>query len=123
MTSRTNKMPAGNSRAAYMREYRKRKPLEEDNCNNVPKRKKLHAERQRECRETHKTYLLNTCIFKVNPGTFLKRWSLQAAVSYFTISWVDTAFHGLELIVKKKRHTHTGLYYQGSLIYKPLLQF
>jgi hypothetical protein len=27
----------GNSHAAYVREYRKRKQLEEDNCNNVPK--------------------------------------------------------------------------------------
>jgi hypothetical protein len=47
-------MSAGNSRAAYMREYRKRKRLEEDNCNNVPKRTELHAERQREYKETHK---------------------------------------------------------------------
>jgi hypothetical protein len=54
MTSRTDKMSAGNSRAAYMREYRKRKRLQENNCNNVPKRTKLHAERQREYRETHK---------------------------------------------------------------------
>jgi hypothetical protein len=59
MTSRTDKMSACNSRdaysrAAYMREYRKRKLLEEDSCNNVPKRTKLHAERQREYRETHK---------------------------------------------------------------------
>jgi hypothetical protein len=43
-----------NSRAAYVREYRKRKRLEEDNCNNVPKRTKLHAERRRKYRETHK---------------------------------------------------------------------
>jgi hypothetical protein len=47
-------MSAGNSRAAYMREYRKRKRLEEDNCNNVPKRTELNAERQREYRGTHK---------------------------------------------------------------------
>jgi hypothetical protein len=47
-------MSAGNSRAAYMREYRKRKRLEEDNCNNVTKRTKLHAERQREYGEIHK---------------------------------------------------------------------
>jgi hypothetical protein len=38
----------------HMREYRKRKRLEEDNCNNAPKRAKLNAERQREYRETHK---------------------------------------------------------------------
>jgi hypothetical protein len=44
-------MSAGNSRAAYMREYRKRKRLEEDNCNNVPKRTKLNAERQRDYRK------------------------------------------------------------------------
>jgi hypothetical protein len=55
MTSRTNKMTAGSSRAAHMREYRKRKRLEEDNCNNVFKRTKLNAQRQREYRETHKT--------------------------------------------------------------------
>jgi hypothetical protein len=52
MTSHIDKMSVGNSCAAYMRQYRKRKPLE-DNCNNVPKRTKLHAERQREYRETH----------------------------------------------------------------------
>jgi hypothetical protein len=45
---------ADNSHAAYMREYRKRKWLEEDNCNNVPKRTKLNAEQQREYRETHR---------------------------------------------------------------------
>jgi hypothetical protein len=54
MTSRTAKMSAGNSCAAYMREYRKRRRLEEDNCNIVPKRTKLHAEQHREYRETHK---------------------------------------------------------------------
>jgi hypothetical protein len=37
MTSRTDKMSAGNSRAACMREYKKSKRLEEGNCNNVPK--------------------------------------------------------------------------------------
>jgi hypothetical protein len=54
MTSRADKMSAGHSRAAYMREYRKRKRLEEDNCNNVPERIKLQAEQKRECRETLK---------------------------------------------------------------------
>jgi hypothetical protein len=34
-----------------MREYRKRKGLEEDNCNNVPKRTKLNAERQQDYRK------------------------------------------------------------------------
>jgi hypothetical protein len=53
MTSCTDNIADGNSRAAYMREYKKRKRLE-DNCNNVPKRTKLHAERHREYRETHK---------------------------------------------------------------------
>jgi hypothetical protein len=38
MTSRTDKMSAGITRAAYVREYRKIKLLEEDNCNNIPKR-------------------------------------------------------------------------------------
>jgi hypothetical protein len=47
-------MSAGNIRTACMREYRKRKQLVEDNCNNVPKRTKLDTERQREYRETHK---------------------------------------------------------------------
>jgi hypothetical protein len=46
-------MSAGITHAAYMREYRQRKQLEEDNCN-VPKRTKLNAEQQREYRETHK---------------------------------------------------------------------
>jgi L-rhamnose mutarotase len=60
------KTQAGSSRAACMREYRKRKRLEEGSCNNVHKRTKLNAERQREYRETHKTYLLNTCIITEN---------------------------------------------------------
>jgi hypothetical protein len=68
MTSRTDKMTAGNSRAAYMREYRKRKRLEDDNFNNVPKWTKLHAEQHREYKETHKTYLQNARVFNVNPG-------------------------------------------------------
>jgi hypothetical protein len=33
-----NKTQAGNSRAAYMREYRKRMLVEKVVCNNVPKR-------------------------------------------------------------------------------------
>jgi hypothetical protein len=45
---------SGNSRAAYMREYRKRKRLEEDNCNNASKWAKLHTERQLEYRGTYK---------------------------------------------------------------------
>jgi hypothetical protein len=44
-------MSASNSRAAYMREYWKRKRLEADNCNNVSKRTKLNAERQRDYRK------------------------------------------------------------------------
>jgi hypothetical protein len=44
-------MSASNSRAAYMSEYRKRKRLEGDNCNKVPKRTKLNAERQRDYRK------------------------------------------------------------------------
>jgi hypothetical protein len=47
-------MSADNSHAAYMREYRKRKWSEEDNCNTVPKQTKLNAKRQCEYRETHK---------------------------------------------------------------------
>jgi hypothetical protein len=54
MTSRIDKLSAGNSGAAYIRQYRKRKRLEEGNCNNIPKRANLNAERQREYRETHK---------------------------------------------------------------------
>jgi hypothetical protein len=54
MTSRIDKMSIGNSCAAYMREYRKRKRLEEDNCNNVPKWTKLNAEQKHEYRETCK---------------------------------------------------------------------
>jgi hypothetical protein len=46
---------AGNSHAACMRENRKRKWLEEGNCNNVRKWTKLNAERTREYRETHNT--------------------------------------------------------------------
>jgi hypothetical protein len=44
-------MSAGNSRAAYMREYRKRTRLEQDNCNNVPKGTKLNAEQERDYRK------------------------------------------------------------------------
>jgi hypothetical protein len=44
-------MSASNSRAAYMREYRKRNRLEGENCNNVPKRTKLNAERQHDYRK------------------------------------------------------------------------
>jgi hypothetical protein len=52
---RENKTPqAGNSHAAYMREYRTRLWLKEENFNNVPKRTKLNAEQQCEYRETHK---------------------------------------------------------------------
>jgi hypothetical protein len=41
-----NKKPqAANSRAAYMREYRKRMRVEKDICNNVHKRTNLNAER------------------------------------------------------------------------------
>jgi hypothetical protein len=43
MTSHTDKMSIDITHAAYMREYRKRKQLE-DNCNNVPKQTKLNAE-------------------------------------------------------------------------------
>jgi tRNA A37 methylthiotransferase MiaB len=59
-------MSAGNSRAACMREYKKRKRIEKDNCNNVRKRTKLHAERLREYTETHKIYLVNTCAITEN---------------------------------------------------------
>jgi hypothetical protein len=38
-----NNTQAGNSHAAYMREYRKRMRLEEVNCNNLPKGTKLNA--------------------------------------------------------------------------------
>jgi hypothetical protein len=50
-------MSAGNSRAESMRKYRKRKRLDEGNCNNVSKRTKLHAKRQHEYGETHKNLL------------------------------------------------------------------
>jgi hypothetical protein len=47
-----NKTPqAGNSHAAYMREYRQRTRLEKDICNYVPKRIKLNAECQRDYRK------------------------------------------------------------------------
>jgi hypothetical protein len=42
---------ASNGRAAYMKKRRKRQRLEADNCNNVPKRTKLNAERQRDYRK------------------------------------------------------------------------
>jgi hypothetical protein len=51
MTARTDKMSAGNSRAAYRRKYRKRKRLEEDNYNNVLKWINLNAERHRDYRK------------------------------------------------------------------------
>jgi hypothetical protein len=47
-----NKTPqASYSRATYIREYRKRMQLEKYICNNVPKRTKLNAERQRDYRK------------------------------------------------------------------------
>jgi hypothetical protein len=52
MTSHTEEMSAGNSRAIYMREYSRRKRLEEDICNNVAKRTKLNAERQLDYRKS-----------------------------------------------------------------------
>jgi hypothetical protein len=60
---------AGINRATCTRECRKRKRLGEDNCNNVPKRTKSHAERQHEYTvEKHiKSYLLNTCVITENP--------------------------------------------------------
>jgi hypothetical protein len=74
MTSRTDKMSAGNSHDSYMREYKKRKRLEESNCN-IHKRTKLHAERQHEYREAHKNFLLNTCIITENAK--LKKYKSQ----------------------------------------------
>jgi hypothetical protein len=53
-------MSVGNSRAAYMREYKERKLLEEDNCTNVPKRTKLNAEQQREYKENKRPQAGNT---------------------------------------------------------------
>jgi hypothetical protein len=52
MMSHTDKMSTGNIHAACMRQYRKRKRLEEDNCNNVLKR----------------SYMPNDSVFNVNPG-------------------------------------------------------
>jgi predicted solute-binding protein len=45
-------MSVDNSLGSYMREYRERRRLKEDNLNNVSKRTKLPAERQREYAET-----------------------------------------------------------------------
>jgi hypothetical protein len=61
MTSRADKMPIDNSRSAYMKEYRKGKWLEEDNCNNVPKQTKLNAEQQHECRGNKTPQAGNSC--------------------------------------------------------------
>jgi hypothetical protein len=58
-------MFAGNSRAEYVRDYKKKKRLEENNCNNVPKRTKLHAEIQHEYRETHKDVSAEYMRFKL----------------------------------------------------------
>jgi hypothetical protein len=71
MMSHTDKMSSGNSRAAYMRVYRKRKRLEEDNCNDVLRRTKLNADRQREYRETQ-MYMLNTCVITEDAKRFTK---------------------------------------------------
>jgi hypothetical protein len=60
MKSRTDEMPAGNSRAAYMREYRKSKRLEEDNR---PKRTSYMPKGSVNIEKHIKTYLLNTCVF------------------------------------------------------------
>jgi hypothetical protein len=52
MTPRTDKISGGNSRAAYMKEQKNRKRLEDDNCDNVSKRTKFNPEQRREYRET-----------------------------------------------------------------------
>jgi hypothetical protein len=44
MTSCTDKMSAGYSRAAHMREYKKRKRLEEGNCNNIREQTKFDTD-------------------------------------------------------------------------------
>jgi hypothetical protein len=51
MMACSDKISTINSHAAYMREYRKRKQLEGDNCNNVPKRTKLNAKKQHDYRK------------------------------------------------------------------------
>jgi hypothetical protein len=68
-------MFAGNSCAAYMRQYRKRKRLEEDNCNNVTKQTKLNAERQHEYRETYK----NLCVEYMHNYRKLKAQEIKTA--------------------------------------------
>jgi hypothetical protein len=74
-------MSAGNNRAAYMREYRKRKLLENDSCNNVPKRTKLNAERQREHGETH----TNSCIPVQTFSTLILGTKVPATIFHHTV--------------------------------------
>jgi hypothetical protein len=118
-------MAAANSRASYMRHYRKQKRLAEDNCNDVPKRTKLNAERQSEYSEIHKNisaeYMRNYrkrkvqenlrktdlfqyksqfhYVFNVNPGSQGSRYFFLAT-SLFTGIFI-CAYFGTSLILKQ----------------------
>jgi hypothetical protein len=75
-------MSTGNSRAAYMREYRKRKRLEEDNYNNVPERTKLHGERKYEYRETYENLFAEyMCNYREHKAQENARKTPQASTS------------------------------------------
>jgi hypothetical protein len=133
MTSRTDKMSAGNSRAAYMREYRKRTRLEEDKCNNVPKQTKVHAERQREHRETHKNmsaelyYSINYCNYSTQSLQCLlasrclvtnHTWlTLHSWIfNYWTAFWILLQMNEISFISSGRHHRshHTEEFFYWS---------
>jgi hypothetical protein len=102
-------MPAGNYRAAYVREYKKRKLLEEGNCNNVPKQSYMPNDSVNI--EKHiKLYLLNTCIIienakhrrklnKIERHKHLQQWTLHQLQLYIIIIKPMNNFKRILLVI------------------------
>jgi L-rhamnose mutarotase len=125
-------MSVGNSCAAYMRVYRKRKQLEEDNCNDVPKRTKLNAERQREYRETHKNlyveYMCNYRQCKAQEIKIAQAGNSRAAYMREYRKWKQSEGDNYNNVPKRRklnperqheyRETHKNLYVEYMRNYK-----
>jgi hypothetical protein len=67
MTSLTDKMSAGNSRAAYMREYKKASGQKKIIVVMYPNEHSYMPQDSVNIEKHTTTYLLNTCVFNVNP--------------------------------------------------------
>jgi hypothetical protein len=82
-----------NSRAAYMREYRKRMWVEKGICNNVPKRTKLNAERQHDYRkrkpQENKTSQATT---STDPTTIPIIYNYNQGIEYFQKNVIGNPF-------------------------------